>query len=215
MQYDEVYPVVDQFVQDHPNSQIAIEMTERELESHLFEIETFDVGTASLQNSCTTDFQNKVQRILALLFGPEVMVSRNHSVVLIAAEDQEVKDQAARVFETEHLDTFDFDNPRFFFDNVLAIEQIRDLLMQEIYPSEEHLDRVVAFEPDLDLRRELKAELRFSVERGLEMIQGAYRRNAAIAERLLQDDLPKVMPIGWRHVHDLKLKLLERCELAP
>lgn len=48
----------------------------------------------------------------------------------------------------------------------------------------------------------------------MNQIRGAYRRNSAIAEALIHSKSPVVLPIGFRHVNDLKEQMINLCKTA-
>lgn len=209
--YSTILIQIEEFVNNHEGAQIAIEMTPEELRSHYDGIARFNNKISRLKGPCDKDFQVTTQKILDVLYGPEYKVAIGKAIPLTPVEDQDIKNENAKAFANPDTDTFDFENPQISVDGLAAIDQIRTSIMNQTYPSQELLDRVVEFESDPVKRKGLKSELASSVRRGWEQIVGAYRRNDAIANKLLEANTPKILPIGFRHVEDLKEKLLKKC----
>lgn len=211
--FNEMYSALDNPMNKYKHAKIAIEMTPNELREHLSAIQKFQDKIKTLQNQCEEN-EDEVSAITNVLFGPEYGISQKYSAPLVSVENQIIKDESAKAFASPELDSFDYNNPAITSDGQNAIDEIRQSIMELKYPDEATIDRVISFENDPAKKQLLKKDLEYSLNIGLSQIQGAFRRNTAIAMELSKFSDPVILPIGFRHVIDLKDQLLHLCEIS-
>jgi hypothetical protein len=209
--YELVYSNIKNFIENNANASIGVEQTEAELQNHSIGLSQIYAVTQQLRQNCPSEDLTGLNKFIQIISGPDHYAAASEAILLIALENQAIKDKNRIDFENEHLDTFDYDNPAITDDGQKAIVQIREAILNQSFPTDDLLYRVIAFETDKLQIQKLFNELKFSIQRGWNQIQGAFERNQAMVEKILEIQRPMIIPIGFYHVNDLETQILNAC----
>ncbi len=209
--YGKNYQLLTAQMLEIPYHFMAVEQTPEQHESHKEgDIKLITLLTP-LTNRCP-DLKSKFEAILKVFKGPDHVLAAERGMNILPTESEKLKLENELDFEEDKLDRFDFDNPAITSDGVLAIKEIRKEIFKLKYPNQKLIDRVISFETNLTIKKYLRIDLEYALQKALRKIQGAYRRNSFMASKLLMAEASVIYPIGVLHVNDLRNQMLQMCK---
>jgi hypothetical protein len=206
--YNSMQTTLLELAQINADTRIGVEQTPQQLRSHQVGIESLRLMNKPLTHQCPS-VADELELITSLLYGPDHQVAANLNLKVVPVESDEIKNKNYLDFQVP--ETFDSDNPRITTDGQEAIFHIRSSILSLRTPDESLINRVVAYETNQVKRAELKKNLRFSINRWIRIMEGAYERNTFIAQQLLKSEAPVVLPIGYLHIDNLREQLSQMC----
>ena len=166
-----------------------------------------------IKTACPDETQILVGQIETFALGPEAWfaMSVTPNLPLIPAESQALRIANELQMDQVAIDPFDFGDHRISDDGQRALDQILVLMYRQESIPDGLIASVVSFETDPTTRAAQATRLRETLRKLAIVVDGAYRRNTFIVERLLETPGNVALVIGYKHVDNMVQQLVDRC----